>query len=91
MLGFLRANPYRTQLETLPDAITIEQSADDDRTLFDKNRDALKRAAGVMDDHEAQLVEEIAEREELLRQVRISKRAYLAGVEIMEASDVDGN
>lgn len=84
MLGFLRANPHRTVLELLPDVIDIEP---DTRTVAQKSLDGLKQAAGIMDDEETRLVTEIGDLTERLRQVRVSKRAYMAGVEIMEAGD----
>lgn len=84
MLGFFRANPHRTVLELLPDVIDIEP---DNRTVLQKSMDGLKQAAGIMDDEETRLVTEIGDLTERLRQVRISKRAYMAGVEVMEAGD----
>lgn len=81
MLGFLRANPYRAALEFVPDVIDIEP---DMRTVLQKSMDGLKQAAGIMDDEETRLVTEIGDLTERLRQVRLSKRAYIAGVDILE-------
>lgn len=82
MLNFFRSP--RTMIELLPDVIDIEP---DTRSVLEKSRDGLKTAAGIMDDEEIRLVTEIGDLTERLRQVRISKRAYLAGVEIMEAGE----
>lgn len=60
------------------------------KSIHEHHLAGLKQLAGIMDDEETRLVTEIGDLTERLRQVRISKRAYLAGVEIMEAGDVSG-
>lgn len=84
MLGFLRANPHRPMLEILPDVIDLTP---DTRTLLEVNIANMKQATGAMDDEETRLIHEIDARTELLRQVRICKRAFMASVEQMEAGD----
>lgn len=74
-----RAIPTILDYDDLNDVVLLAPTS-----IHDRNLAGLKQLAGLMDDEETRLVTEIGDLTERLRQVRISKRAYLAGVDILE-------